>query len=314
MSGSAVATVGGLVVISLASFTSPAARAPAEASVRDVEVNGTRLRVEATGLGPTVVFSHALFVTRRLFDAPVADLATDYRCVSYDLRGQGASSDGNPRRPPGVELDYEDAVALIEHLDAAPCHLVGDSLGAMVAMRIAARRPDLVRSLVILAARVRRNPAATRAQIGLLCHLLRTVAPLPPIATPLRRRLAEYIMTKTVGATFMADPDHATLRGTMRDELYEMLTPSAARVISAHVRFPESSAQMLHRIRVPTLVIAGDEDFASGSGVEHAREVQAAIPGARLLIVPRAGHMVVIEEPRVVSGAIRQFLAEVDAA
>jgi alpha-beta hydrolase superfamily lysophospholipase len=76
--------------------------------------------------GPAVVFSHGLFLTHRLFDAPVAALAETYRCVAYDRRGQGRSASGGIRYAIDVERVYEDAVALIESLDAAPAIGLGN--------------------------------------------------------------------------------------------------------------------------------------------------------------------------------------------
>lgn len=67
---------------------------------------------------------------------------------------------------------------------------------------------------------------------------------------------------------------------------------------------------MLAQIKAPTLLIAGEEDHTNGSGIQHAREVHAAITGSRLLTVPGAGHSLVIEQPEIVSDAVRDFILE----
>ena len=86
-------------------------------------VNGIRLRVEEVGSGKqTVVFAPNPFTNRGLFDAPVAVLSRDYRCLKYDHRGQGDSGFGASQPSPdllGTEGLYEDAVALLDQLAAA---------------------------------------------------------------------------------------------------------------------------------------------------------------------------------------------------
>ena len=106
-------------------------------------VNGVRLHVEEEGSGPeAIVFSHGMLRTSRMFDPQVAVLRDRYRCIRYDHRGQGASE--SPQDAViDLETVYDDAVALIEALDIAPCHWVGLSMDGVVGIRLAARRPDL---------------------------------------------------------------------------------------------------------------------------------------------------------------------------
>lgn len=114
-----------------------------------IEVNGTMLAYDDTGGdGPAVVFSHSLFFDRTMFEAQVTRFGRAYRVVTYDHRGQGASA-----RSTSVDMDTlaEDAAGLIEALDLGPCHLVGNSMGGFVVMRLVARRPELVRSAAVLA-------------------------------------------------------------------------------------------------------------------------------------------------------------------
>jgi len=83
-----------------------------------------------------------------MFAAQVARFGRAYRVVTYDHRGQGASA-----RSTSLDVDTlaEDLAALIEALDLGPCHVAGHSMGGFVALRLVARRPELVRSAVLLA-------------------------------------------------------------------------------------------------------------------------------------------------------------------
>ena len=280
--------------------------------VLDVPINGTRLRVEETGAGPpTVVFSHGLFLTQRLFDAPVATLAASCRCISYDHRGQGGSGGGGHLgRISDVECLYGDAVALIQRLGVTSCHWVGQSLGSFVGMRLAARRPDLVWSLALLSPRIRRNSRAFVLRADTLCLALMAAHPFRAIDAELRQRVTEQIMREMLGPTFMTDPSRAEARAAFRADLFTRMIPAAVPAVRGTIRYPANSRQMLAQIKAPTLIIAGEEDYADGSGVEHAREVHAAITGSRLLTVPGAGHSLVIEQPEIVSDAVRDFILQ----
>jgi pimeloyl-ACP methyl ester carboxylesterase len=111
-------------------------------------VNGVRLFYELTGeAGPPLVFVHGSWGDHTIWHLVVPALAERCRVLVYDRRGHGQSE-----QPPGQGSAEEDAVdlaALIAHLGLVPAHVVGTSSGAKVALRLAIRHPDLVRSLAI---------------------------------------------------------------------------------------------------------------------------------------------------------------------
>src|SRR5258706_2488998 len=113
-----------------------------------VMVNGVELYYEESGAGDPVVFSHGLLWSGRMYDAQVAQLKSRWRCITYDHRGQGQS----PPSPRPYDMDdlAVDAAQLIEKLGAKPCHFVGLSMGGFVGLRLAIRRPELLRSLVLI--------------------------------------------------------------------------------------------------------------------------------------------------------------------
>jgi len=114
-----------------------------------IRVNGAALYYEEHGAGPeTIVCAHGLLWSCRMFDAQVALLKERYRCVAFDFRGQGQSE--VTRSGYDMETLYEDALALIEQLGCAPCHFLGLSMGGFIGLRLAARHPELLRSLILL--------------------------------------------------------------------------------------------------------------------------------------------------------------------
>ena len=120
-------------------------------------VNGVELDYIDVGEGAeTILFSHGFLMSKDLFAPQIAALKDRYRCVAYDHRGQAQSE----VTASGYDMDTvaEDAAALIEALEIGPCHIVGLSMGGFVGMRLGARRPDLVRSLVLLDTSARVDP------------------------------------------------------------------------------------------------------------------------------------------------------------
>ena len=113
-----------------------------------VRVNGMRLLYETAGAeGPPVVFVHGSWGDHHNWDLVAPEVAFSNRVLTYDRRGHSESE-----RPDGqgsVHEDVADLAALIEALDLAPAHVVGNSFGAIISLRLAAERPELIRTLFV---------------------------------------------------------------------------------------------------------------------------------------------------------------------
>lgn len=115
----------------------------------------------------------------------------------------------------------------------------------------------------------------------------------------------------------MSDPARAETRELWRQRYVAQLVPKAVPMARAVFGFPENTREMLGQIQAPTLLVVGDNP---PTGVEPAnanvedREIQQAIPGSRLVIIPGAGHMVLVEEPRAATAAITEFIRTVAAS
>ena len=113
-----------------------------------IQSNGVNLYFEESGSGKeTVMFSHGLLWSHRMFRAQVQHLQKRYRVIAYDHRGQGQSEF---KEPFDMDTLYEDAAALITALCEGPVHFVGLSMGGFIGIRLAARLPDLIKSLGLL--------------------------------------------------------------------------------------------------------------------------------------------------------------------
>jgi pimeloyl-ACP methyl ester carboxylesterase len=294
-----------------------AAEPSAEAAGREwtASVNGTELRVEEGGSGlQTVVFSPNPFLNRALYDAPFAALTSDYRCLRYDQRGQGESGFGVPQPSPdllGTEGLYNDAVALLDQLGVDSFHWVGSSVGAFVGARLAARHPERVRSLVLLGFSTEPASRVDQLYINIMLGIVRFGPRLGPVGSAMLRRACEQAMRNMFGPTFMSDPARADDRELSRERFMALLVPEGEPVLRAVFGHPGTSPELLARIKAPTLIIGGEEEYG---GIGEAQQAQRDIPDARLVTVPGAGHMVLVEQPDAGTAAITEFIRGVDAA
>ena len=113
-----------------------------------IHVNDVRLFYELSGSsGDPLVFVHGSWVDHHAWDEVVPFLSRSFQVLTYDRRGHSQSE--RPASPGSVGEDAGDLAALIEALDLAPAHIVGNSIGASIVLRLAVERPDLFRSMIV---------------------------------------------------------------------------------------------------------------------------------------------------------------------
>ena len=265
----------------------------------NANVNGTRLHYEDTGgAGPAIVFSHGLLWSCRMFDAQVVALqAAGYRCIAYDHRGQGQSEDDSARAI-SIETVTEDAAALIEQLEVGPCHFAGLSMGGFVGMRLAARRPHLLRSLILLETSAEAEPKENVLKYTRLNWTWRLLGP---------SLIVKPVMQVMFGGPFLSDARRAAERRHWEAQLRANRRSIWRAVNGVIERAP--IAGELGKIRCPTTIIVGEEDRATVPA--KSERIAAAIAGSTLVKIPRAGHSSSIEEGELVTAAIRAHLDRV---
>ncbi|HET9752989.1 MAG TPA: alpha/beta fold hydrolase [Myxococcales bacterium] len=259
-----------------------------------MRANGAELYVEDTGTGPAVVFSHGLLWSTALWRFQVAAFRERYRCITYDHRGQGKSE----VTASGYDMDTltEDAAALIDQLGAAPAHFVGLSMGGFVGMRLAARRPELVRSLALVETASDEEPLLNRPRYAAMAAMAQVVG---------MRPFVPKVMSIMFGRSFLNDPGRAALREGLVEELVANDASGTRRAVGGVIwRRPVPAAE-LARIRAPTLVISGEEDAAVTSA--RSRRTAERIAGAKFVSLPRAGHSSSLEEPDALNRALEAF-------
>ena len=245
---------------------------------------------------PTIVFGHGLLFSGWMFHAQVAALRSRFRCVTIDWRGQGDS----PASAGGYDMDTlsRDATALIESLDVGPVHYAGLSMGGFVGMRVAARRGDLLRSLVLLDTSADPEQRFAAVQDVALAAVYR-VAGIRPVAA--------QVVPIMFGPTFRRDPAGKVVIAEFLRQLRARSRAGISKaVLGVALRTPVYAE--LDRIAVPTLVIVGADD--KPTPVAKARRIAERIPGARLEIVADAGHSSTVEQPEAITALLAGFLTD----
>jgi pimeloyl-ACP methyl ester carboxylesterase len=258
---------------------------------------GFKIHHVEEGKGPAVVFAHGFCMDHTMFAAQFEDLPETYRCVAWDMRGHGRSE--CPPGPWTMQDLVVDLIAFIEGVNARPCHLVGMSIGGMIAMRLAMQREDLVRSLVLID-----TTAEVYADelVGVYRGFQEQIASNDGIPDD----LAEGTLPIFYGPSFMeANPDALKFHVERQKEMHATALVQGLEALLGRDRLVER----LGEIRVPTLVIHGEVDQALA--IAEGEQLAEGIPGAELIRVPDAGHSTPLEAPDVVNEALAGFFARV---
>ena len=257
-----------------------------------IKINHCRYYYEEHGSGTeTIVFAHGLLWSGYMFNKQVEILKSKYKVITYDHRGQGKTEVTET----GYDMDslYNDAVQLIEQLNLGKVHFGGLSMGGFIAMRLAARRPDLVKSLIFMETSAQAEPHTLKYT------LLNTIVKLFGVAT-----VSSQVMKIMFGDTFLNDAKRKAERLLLENELKKnkkSIVKAVEGVISR-----KGIESELQNIVCPTLIIVGDQDKATVPA--KAEFIHQQIPQSSLVYIKDAGHTSSIEEPEQVNKAITFFL------
>jgi pimeloyl-ACP methyl ester carboxylesterase len=260
-----------------------------------VKVNGAELYYEDQGVGPeTMVFFHSLLFNCRMFDGQIDALRDRYRCVAFDFRGHGKSEVTRD----GYDMDTltADTIALIQELDCAPCHFLGFSTGGFVGLRLAVKRPELLQSLILVDTSADPEPEDNLAKYKLLSFITRWVGPWA---------VSSRVMPIMFSESFLSDPARADVRKEWRQHFVSNDRIGVTRAVTG-VIFREGVFESLGDVRVPTLILVGENDIATTP--DKSDRMHDCIPNSRMVTIPNSGHMSPVEEPEAVNTAINDFL------
>ena len=257
-------------------------------------IRGIEVYYESRGSGEPLLLIHGLGSSTQDWEHQVDRFAARYTVVTYDVRGHGQS--GKPRERYSVPQFAQDAAALIEYLGLGSTHIQGISMGGMIAFQLAVDKPDLVRSLTIVNSGPEMILRTVKQRIAIYQRFV--------IVRLMGMRKMGLVLSKVL----LPGPEHGHLRDTFVERWAGNDSGAYLRALRALIGWSVSAR--LGTIKCPTLILAADQDYTP---VAYKEFYAAAIPGAQLVVIPDARHMLPVERPTEYNDAVMHFLAGVSA-
>lgn len=267
------------------------------------EVNKTKLYYEIAGNGEPLVLIHGSFGDRRFWGLQFMELSKKYRVLRYEVRGYGRSALPDPKE---AYRDCDDLKALLDFLKIKKAHICGLSLGSIIAIDFVLVYPNRCNSLIPIGPRVagdatdeykNKNSDSVRAIIAEVTAIAKTKG---------AREATDYLwmgdhaMGNTVVTTRTR---HALLRMGYDYSWWRYLHTS-----KREQAFP-MAIKKLNEIEIPTLVVTAEYDLELCK--EIASMITKEIPGAKLVSIKGAGHMMNMDKPAEFNKIISKFIDQI---
>jgi 3-oxoadipate enol-lactonase len=254
------------------------------------QVDGIQIEYEVAGDGRPIVFAHSLGMDHTLWSAQVREFGDRYRVLTYDARGHGASA--KPPGPYSVERFGDDLYGVMQAAGIARAVVVGLSMGGMAAQACVAAHPEAVEALVLADttcwygenAQAEWEPRARAAEENGLASL---------VDFQLTRWFSDRTRAERPDIT-----DHAK-RVFLANDVPAYA--AACRALGAM-----DLRTKVDGIRCPTLILVGEEDYATPPAM--AEDIHRRIAGSELVVLPGVRHLSAVEAPEVVDEHISRLL------
>lgn len=241
-----------------------------------------------------LVLLHAFPIGANLWEPQMREIPKGWRLITPDLRGFGGSTELDSVASVSISDYAADVIDLLTELGVTRAVIGGCSMGGYAALALYQSKPEVVEALVLANTRAGADSPESRANRRNMLALVDREGP---------SGIAREMMPKMLGQT--TKDSNATAEATVR-RLIKQQSPTGIRnAIQRMMDRPDSTA-MLPNISVPTLVITGAEDEMIP--VEESRRMASEVPGAKLVIVPGAGHLANLEQPDAFNAALIEFL------
>ena len=261
------------------------------------EVNGTRLYYEVAGSGQPLVLIHGFTLDTRMWDDQFKIFAQNYRVIRYDVRGHGKSD--NPTEESYSHSD--DLLALLELFGESQAHILGLSLGGMIAIDFVLTYPEAVKTLIpvdtsglggfpfppdkmeslgIISTTAKEKSVDEAREIWMSTEWFEPAMEQPEVAAACRRIVGNYSGWNWLNNNPLVRPE----------------PPAAGR---------------LTEIMTPTLVITGQRDTRYNHDV--ADLLVKSIPNVQHAVIPNVGHMSNMEAPEAFNKAVLDYLKDIEA-
>jgi pimeloyl-ACP methyl ester carboxylesterase len=263
--------------------------------------DGVTLHAEETGIGEPLLFIHEFAGDHRSWEPQVRFFSAAYRCVTYAARGYLPSDVPTDPAAYSQKRAVADAIAVLDGLGIGQAHVVGLSMGGFTALHLVLAHPDRITSAVVAGAGYGAQPE--RAEAFRAESMITAAA----FAAEGAAKVAERYATGPARVQFQnknprgwaefaaALAAHSSLGSALTMRGVQAARPSLYALTAE-----------LTQVRVPVLVLVGDEDEGC---LEPALMLKRAIPTSGLVVLPRTGHTANLEEPDIFNRVVDDFLA-----
>ena len=267
--------------------------------------DGVKLWVEEHGSGTPIVFAHEFGGDIRSWEPQLRHFARNYRTIAFNARGYPPSDVPENVEMYGQFRAVDDILAVLDGLNIEKAHIVGLSMGGFAALHFGFRHPDRALSLTVAGAGYGAHPDVHEQ----FAQETKEVAARIEADT-----MAEFSKIYAIGPTRVqyANKDPRGLEAFSK-ELADHSTKGSANTMRAVqggrpslYDFPRE----MQALKVPTLIMNGDEDDPC---LDVGLFMKRNIPSSALVLLPRSGHLINLEEPALFNQLLGDFLARVDA-
>lgn len=254
------------------------------------QVRDMAMYYEIAGEGEPVLLLHGLGSSLRDWERQIPIFAERYQVIVCDVRGHGRSQ--KPPGPYSVPQFTADVTGLLHHLQIKSAHILGLSMGGMIAFQLAVDEPQLVKSLVIVNSGPELVPRTWQEHLAIWQRLL------------ISRLMGPQKMGEVISQRLFPDPQQADMQQTMALRWAE--NDKAAYLAATKALIGWGVTQYLAQIDCPTLVITADQDYTPVAAKEA--YVQQ-MPQARLQVIANSRHATPIDQAERFNTAVLQFWA-----
>lgn len=248
---------------------------------------------DAAGHGKPLVFLHAFPLNRAMWAEQVDEFSSDYYVIAMDARGMGESVAFDAA--PAMETIARDLEQLLRYLKIEqPIALCGLSMGGYAAMAFAGLFPEKLCALILADTRPDADSEEARANRATMIEVAKEQG---------SSAVAEKMMPKLLGDTTRAEKPEVV--GLVQNLAAQQKGEGLAQALEA-LRDRPDSTELLQSLNVPTLVITGEED--SITSPEIMGRMAQSMPRAQHVVIPKAGHLANLEQPREFNWVVREFL------
>lgn len=266
--------------------------------------DGVGLHVEETGNGTPIVFVHEFAGGPDSWEPQIRRFGREHRCIAFAARGYPPSEVPTDPAAYSQDIARDDVIAVMDALGVARAHVVGHSMGAYTALHVGLHYPERCLSLAALGCgwgSLSLGRAAARQMCAETAELFRSRPMAEAAATYARAPMRQTFLAKDprgFAAFEAALAGHSGIGSALTMENLQALRPTL-----------DDMEGDLARLRLPLLVIVGDEDHPCLDG---SLMLKRTVPTAALCVLPRAGHTITLEEPAAVNAALAEFFAAVE--